>query len=303
MSEFKVHVLGAGSAKPTLQHSPSCTVLDVRGNLFMIDCGEGAQQQMLRMGLKFTRLGHIFLTHLHGDHVLGLPGLLSTLSLQERGGEVHIYTFREGVDLLSRMMDFFGGKMSYKLVFHEIKVEEATVYEDNVIRLRTLPLRHKVPCVGYVVEEKPKPRHIDRAACDYHGVPVFRMNALRAGADFVKEDGTVVPNERLTLPPTPSVSYAHIGDTSFLPELASKIGPVDLLYHETTYTKQFAKDARERGHSTAAQAAQMAKACGAKRLLTGHYSSRFRTEDEILSEARAIFPDVIHGREGLTVNL
>lgn len=303
MPEFKLHLLGTGSAKPTPGRHPSCTVLDVRGNLFMIDCGEGAQQQFMRMGLKFPRLSHIFLTHLHGDHVLGLPGLLSTLSLQGKEGEMHVHTFPEGRRVLEPFIRFFGGQLTYKLIFHDINVEEVVVYEDAAMTVRTVPLRHKVPCVGYVVEEKPRPRHINRAACDFHGVPVCYLNRLRTGADHVKPDGTLIPNSVLTLPPTPSVSYAHIGDTAYMPDIATKIGPVDLLFHETTYMQSEAALAAQRGHSTAAQAAAVAKACGAKRLLTGHYSSRYRDLAPLLEQARAVFPDTILGTEGLTTPL
>lgn len=304
MDRLEVNVLGCGSAKPTMRHNPSCTVLNVRESLYMIDCGEGAQRSMMRQRLKFQRLNNIFLTHLHGDHILGLPGLLSTLSLQGKQGYVTVHTFARGIEWLRGQMAFFGGKLSYELRFNEVSPGVAGhVYEDRHLRVRAVPLSHRVDCVGYVFEEHPKPRHIDKAACDYHGVPVSFMKDLQAGADFVRADGVVVPNASLTRPATPSVSYAHIGDTAYCPEIARLIGPVDLLYHETTYTSANVHDAHERGHSTASEAARMAQACGAGRLLTGHYSSRYKDETVILDEARAIFPDTILGHEGLVVPL
>lgn len=304
MNRFEVNVLGCGSAKPTLRHNPSCTVLNVCESLYMIDCGEGAQRAMMKQRLRFPRLNNIFLTHLHGDHVLGLPGLLSTLSLHGKEGYLTVHTFARGIEWLRSEMNFFGHGLSYELRFNELDPHSpALVYEDKHVRVRTVPLDHRVDCVGFVFEEPERPRHIDKPACDFHGVPVAFMKNLQAGEDFVKPDGTVIPNAWLTKPPTPSRSYAHIGDTAYKPELAPLIGPVDLLYHETTYTSRHKTDARDRGHSTAAQAARMALACGAHRLLTGHYSSRYKDDTEILDEAASIFPATILGREGLKVSV
>lgn len=270
----------------------------------MIDCGEGSQQQMMRMGLKSWRLNNIFLTHLHGDHVLGLPGLLSTLALQGKEGYITIHTFARGIEWIKSEMRFLGGDLPFELRFQEVDPKSpAVVYEDKGMTVRTVPLKHRVPCVGYVFEEKPKPRHIDKAMCDFHGVPVRKLKDIQAGEDYVKPDGTVLPNAMLTRDATPSLSYAHIGDTSFIPEVAQLIGPVDLLYHETTYTKEHLRDAETRGHSTAGQAAQMAALCGAGRLLTGHYSSRYKDETAFLDEAATIFPNTVLGREGLRLRL
>lgn len=304
MNAIEVNVLGCGSAKPTPRHNPSCTVLNIRESLHMIDCGEGSQQQMMRMGLKSWRLNNIFLTHLHGDHVLGLPGLLSTLALQGKEGYITIHTFARGIEWIKSEMRFLGGDLPFELRFQEVDPKSpAVVYEDKGMTVRTVPLKHRVPCVGYVFEEKPKPRHIDKAMCDFHGVPVRKLKDIQAGEDYVKPDGTVLPNAMLTRDATPSLSYAHIGDTSFIPEVAQLIGPVDLLYHETTYTKEHLRDAETRGHSTAGQAAQMAALCGAGRLLTGHYSSRYKDETAFLDEAATIFPNTVLGREGLRLRL
>lgn len=304
MANFSVNILGCGSAKPTLRHNPSCTVLNIRECLYMIDCGEGVQQMMIRMKLKFNRLRHIFLTHLHGDHVLGLTGLLSTLSLQQTGGHMRIYTFKEGINWIKSQVAFFGRGLTYELEFVEIDSKHPVLaYENNYLRVRTIPLNHSVPCVGYVVEEKPNLRHINKEMCDFHAVPVSRMQNLKLGEDFTKPDGTVLPNAMLTKPPTPSVSYAHIGDTSYMPGIASDIGPVDLLYHESTYTAEHLKEAAARGHSTAAQAAAVARDCGAKRLLLGHFSSRYKNDTLFLNEAQSIFPSTILANEGLTLSL
>lgn len=303
MSTFSVHVLGCGSAMPTLRHQPSCTVVEHRGTLYMIDCGEGAQVAFRRARLKPSRLRHIFLTHLHGDHVLGLPGFLSTLSLGNVGGSITIHTFPEGERILRTILDFFVKERNYNLEFDLIAPADGVVLETPALTVRTVKLHHRVPCVGYIFEEKPKKRHIRPDMIEFHKVPVRQIRDIAEGADFVKPDGTVIPNERLTSDADPSHSYAHIGDTIYMPRLAPKIGPVDLLYHETTYTEEHSADAAARLHSTARQAAMLARDCGAARLLTGHYSSRYKNDSVFKEEALQIFPDVILGDEGLRVDL
>ena len=201
------------------------------------------------------------------------------------------------------MFDYFNRGLPIDVKFNVIRPEEAVVFENSSLLVRTVPLKHKIPAVGYVFEEKPRLRHIDRAMCDFHGVPVWAFNAIKAGEDFIKPDGTVVANALLTRTPAPPRSYAHISDTSYMPGLAEKIKGVDLLFHETTYLQQDADKAKERGHSTAAQAAQVAFDAGAKRLLTGHYSSRYKDDSLFAEEARTIFPDVITGKEGMKIEV
>lgn len=303
MEKFEINVLGCGSAKPSVAHNPSSTVVNFRDNLFMVDCGEGAQKQFQKMGLKFSRLRHIFLTHLHGDHVFGLPGLIGTLALSGLEGDITIHTFEDGKRILKEIFDYFNRGLPIDVKFNVIKPEEAVVFENSALAVRTIPLDHRVPAVGYVFEEKPRLRHINREMCDFHGVPMYAFNSIKAGEDFVKPDGTLIPNAVLTTDPTPSRSYAHISDTAYMPQLAEKIKGVDLLFHETTYLKDNLEKAEARGHSTAAQAAMVARDAGAGRLLTGHYSSRYRDLNAILDEARPIFPNVILGNEGLTISV
>lgn len=303
MSTFTVHTLGCGSAKPSLRHQPACTVVQHRGSLYMIDCGEGGQLGFMKQRLSFSKLRHIFITHLHGDHVLGLPGLVSTLALTGNGGELTIHTFEEGAKRLGEMFKYFCHDTPFDLKFNIIKPEEAIILETKALTVRTIPLNHRVPTVGFVFEEKPKQRHINPSMTDFHQVPVAMMKRIKDGEDFIKPDGTVIPNVMLTTPADPSLSYAHISDTAYMPEIAEKIGPVDLLFHETTYLEDRLADAAERGHSTAKQAAAIARDSGAKRLLTGHYSSRYDDDSLFLKEASEIFPNVILNKEGLKVDL
>lgn len=304
MATITLTTLGCGSAMPTSHHNPSASILTVNGSHFMFDCGEGAQQMMKRMRLSFQRLNHIFLTHLHGDHVFGLPGLVSSMAMMECKGGITIHTFAEGERVLRPFIDYFSRDMPFRIDFNVIRPEEAVVYEDKNLKIRTIPLRHRLPAVGYVVEEKPRLPHIDKAMTDFHGVPLSQMRLIKEGAPFVKPDGTVIPAAMLTKPATPSVSYAHISDTAYMPSLAEKTGPVDLLFHETTYLDEDEASAAKRGHSTARQAAKVALDAGAKVLLTGHYSSRYAGREHMFAEqAREVFPNVILNKEGLTLDL
>lgn len=267
----------------------------------MIDCGEGTQLALQKQRLGFSRLGHIFLTHLHGDHVFGLPGLVGSMALGIMGGELTIHTFEEGKEILTDIFRFFNRDMPFDIKFNVIKPEDTIIYENKSFTVRTVKLNHRVDTVGYVFEGKPGLRHLNRTMCDFHGVPVSRFNALKAGEDFVKPDGTLVPNDILTTPPSEPWSYAHISDTAYIPDLADKIRGVDLLFHETTYCDQDAHLAAKRGHSTAREAAIVARDAQVGKLLTGHYSSRYKDDNQFVMEASEIFPNTLLNREGLVI--
>jgi len=303
MADFKVNILGCGSATPSLRHMPSCQVIDYRDKLMMVDCGEGAQLAMRRMSLKYSRLNNIFISHLHGDHCLGLPGLLSTMALHDVEGSVTVHTFAEGAELFSRMMDFFCRERSYELRFNIIKPERAIVYEDKSLTVETFPLYHRVPCVGYIFREKPKLRHLNREMVDFYNVPIAMRHAIKEGSDFVTPDGTIIANDRLTTPAEPSRSYAYCSDTIYDPRIAKAIKDIDVLYHEATYDDTKIEKAHQRGHSTAGEAAKAALQAGAKRLILGHFSKSYTDEAIHLADAQRIFPDTIIANEGLTIDI
>lgn len=303
MADFKVNILGCGSATPSLRHMPSCQVVDHRDRLMMVDCGEGAQLAMRRMRLKYSRLNNIFISHLHGDHCLGLPGLLSTMALHDIEGTVTVHTFAEGAELFERIINFFCRERSYDLRFNIIKPERAVIYEDKSLTVETFPLYHRVPCVGYIFREKPKLRHINREMVDFYKVPVAMMHSIKEGADFVLPDGTVVANERLTTPAEPAYSYAYCSDTVYNPLVAEAVKGVDVVYHEATYTDGDAEKARQRGHSTAGEAAKIALEAGAKKLIIGHYSKSYADESGHIADACRIFPDTIAANEDLTIDI
>ncbi len=303
-SDFRLNILGCGSAVPTPLHNPSSQVIERRGCLYMIDCGEGAQAMIRRMKLKFSRLRHIFISHLHGDHVFGLPGLLSTLALTQTGGDVTVHMFREGIELLEPLVDFFARERTYVLRWNPIDPAGGeTLVDTGSLKVTTFRLNHRVPCVGFRFDEAPKPRHLIAEMLDFHGVGVAQRAAIRAGADFVREDGTVIANALLTRPADPSASYAYCSDTMFDPEVAEAVRGVSLLYHEATYGDEFTREAATRGHSTARQAAEIARMAGVGELVIGHYSKRYTDISPLLDEARQVFGRVIAAREGMVIDV
>lgn len=303
MANFQVNILGCGSATPSTRHMPACQVIDFRDRLFMIDCGEGAQLQMMKQHLKFSRLSHIFISHLHGDHFLGLPGLLSTLALHEKGGTLTIHTFAEGARILREIMAVFCRETSFEICYNIITPERAVIYEDHALTVETFPLYHRVPCVGFKFSEKPKPRHLRGDMIRFFNIPVSQLEDIRQGADYVTPDGAVITNDRLTMPADPAVSYAYCSDTMYNPAVADDVRGVDVLYHESTYADDFAEKAAPRGHSTAREAGRIAAAAGVGRLVLGHYSKAYDSDEPFLRDASEEFPNVIAAREGLKIDL
>lgn len=304
MAKFQVSILGCGSATPTARHQPSCQVVDFRDKLFMIDCGEGAQLQFRRMGLKFSRLNHIFISHLHGDHMFGLPGLLSTMALHEVTGSVTIHIFKEGARLLKEWMDYFNRNAPFEIIYDVIEEGERRVlYEDSGLTVESFPLYHRTPCTGFLFKEKPKLRHLKDDMVKFHNIPLWQLKSIKEGADFIKEDGTIIPNTMLTTNPDPCISYAYCSDTMFDTRVAESVKGTDTIYHESTYDDSLEQKARERGHSTARQAAKIATLADANRLIIGHFSKRYNSESILMQEAKEEFPNVILANEGLRIDL
>lgn len=305
MSQFKVNYLGCGSATPTLRHLPSCQVIDYRDNLFMVDCGECAQLSMRRQRLKYSRLGHIFISHLHGDHCLGLPGLISTVALTgKEGGVVTIHTTADGADIFRRILGFFCRETPFD-VRYEIFDPKATstIFESDALTVTTFPLYHRVPCTGFMFAEKQKLRHLKGDVVRFYNVPVRDYARIKSGDDWVTEEGRVIPNAVLTSPADAAVSYAYCSDTVYDERVARSVEGVHTLYHEATYTDDYSDKARKRGHSTASEAARIARAAGATQLVLGHFSKRYADERQHLREAQAIFPNTVTAYEGLAIDL
>ena len=304
MEKFEVTILGCGSALPTTRHFASAQVVNLREKLFMIDCGEGAQMQLRRSRLKFSRLNHIFISHLHGDHCFGLMGLISTFGLLGRTAKLHIYAPAPLDQLLQPQLDYFCAGMDYQVEVHTIDTTRfAPVYEDRSVTVYTLPLRHRIACCGFLFREKPTLPHIIREKIDFYQVPEYAINQIKNGADWTTPDGEVIPNRYFTRPSEPARSYAYCSDTCYLPELQEHLKNVDLLFHEATFGKDLEKRAQETFHTTAEQAATLARDSQAGRLCIGHFSARYEDETPLLHEAQEIFPNTILARENLTLKL
>ncbi len=293
MEPFRVHILGCGSALPTLRHHASSQVVEVRDKVLMLDCAEGTQMQLRRCRVRFTKLSHVFITHLHGDHCFGLIGMISTFGLLGRTARLHVHAPQALGPELERQIQFFTHDLDFEVVFHPVDTTvRQVVYDDRSIQVESIPLEHRVPCCGYLIQEKPTLPHIRRDVIDAYGVPLSQVGNIKNGADFVMPDGEVIPNGRLVVPADAPRSYAYISDTRYMPGLASQLKGVNVLYHESTYGDDHLPQSEKYFHSTARQAATVACDAGVGRLLLGHYSSRYEDERVLLNEAQEVFSNV-----------
>ncbi|MEJ2595216.1 MAG: ribonuclease Z [bacterium] len=304
MEDFKLTILGSGSAVPTARHNPSCQLVYHKGRQFMLDCGEGAQLQMNKYKLKYRKLDHIFISHLHGDHYYGLIGLINTYHLMRRESPLHIYGPARLQEVINLQLEVSATKLVYPLHFHSLRENESELlFEDPSITLTSFPLRHSLPVWGFLIREKPKLRRISKEIVKTHNLEVEAIKKIKMGGDLLLPDGTLLKHEEITSEPLPSRSYAYCTDTSYLESTAQYVQGVDLLYHESTFDDAQADLAESTRHSTASQAAKVAREAQAGKLLLGHYSARFTDLDQLLMEARDIFPDTLLSEEGKTYAL
>ena len=304
MEPFKVHILGCGSALPTLRHNPSSQVVEIRGKFFMVDCGEGTQTQLRHSKIKFTKINAVFISHAHGDHCFGLIGMISTFGMLGRTAPLHVYAPAGLRETMKKQMEYFCNGFEYEVIFHDVDTSaNKIIYEDRSLSVETVPLSHRMPCSGYIFREKPTLPHILRDMADYYNVPVSQFNNIKNGADWIDNEGNIIPYTRLTKPSEPARSYAYCSDTRYMPELHEYLKGVNVLYHESTYLNEDEGMARQFFHSTASQAAQVASDAGVNTLVLGHYSARYNDESILLSEAKEIFPNSILSDEGLTIDI
>lgn len=304
MAEFNIHILGCGSALPTTRHLATSQVVDLRDKLYMIDCGEGTQVQMRHMRIRFGRLGHIFISHLHGDHCFGLPGLISTLGMLGRTGELVIHGPKEVEVYMRPIMDQFCRGLEFDIRFNSIDTHaHALVMEDRSLSVYSIPLKHRIPTCGYLFAEKPKEAHIIREMTDFYQVPVRSMKEIKQGKDYVTPEGEIIPNARLTRPAAPAKRYAYCSDTAYAPSIVPIIEGVDLLYHEATFAECDRARAKETFHSTARQAAEIARQAQVGQPVIGHYSARYDDLSVLSEEAKAVFPHTILADEGMVLPL
>ena len=301
MAKFEMTVLGCGSGVPTARHMTTAQLVNVNDRLFLIDCGEGTQTQIWKYGLRLTNLDVVFISHMHGDHFFGLLPLLSSLGLMlVRTADLHIYMPIEMVEPFQYDLATYC-YLPYKVILHGVDTTtKAVIYEDKSLTVESIPLEHRVPCMGFLFKEKPKANILLPEKCKEYGIHYKEFNKIKNGEDYTMPDGRTIPNSELTKPSeyVPK-SYAYCSDTAYCPALVDQISKVDLLYHEATFTEKDKAQAMAAAHSTVAQAADIAKKANVKQLAIGHYSVRYENEDELLAEAKAVFSNTVATQEGM----
>lgn len=270
----------------------------------MIDCGEGTQIQLRRLRIHFSKIIAVFISHLHGDHCFGLPGMISTFGMTGRTAPLHIYAPAAFELILDQILNFFCQGLEFKVVFHAVDTKRnKVIYEDRSLTVETIPLQHRIECCGFLFREKPTLPHIRRDMIDFYHIPISQINNIKAGADWVTPEGDVISNSRLTTPAAPARSYAYCSDTRYIKTLHNLVKDVTTLYHESTYAAQDADRAHLYWHSTSEQAAQVARDASVGKLLLGHYSARYSNEQQLLDEAKEIFPNSFLTQEGTSFDI
>ncbi len=295
---FTLKVLGSASAMPVPDKYPSAHVLDVHGRLFLIDCGEGTQMQMAKYGVSMLKIDSIYLSHIHGDHVFGIFGLLSTIGMKGRLSPLHIYAPNSFGPILKFFLSYYGEGLAFPIEFHPVNVKElAVIYDNKSVEVLAFPLNHKIETYGYMIREKEPMFNVHKHKILQYGLNLTEIGTLKRGEDVVRDD-LVIPNAEAAYRPYNPRSYAYCSDTAPVSQLSQWVKGVDVLYHEATFLDSNRDQAEKRYHSTTLQAAQCAKDAGAGRLLIGHYSSRCRNVEAYQKECRSIFSESYAVKEG-----
>ena len=301
---FSVTILGNSSAKPTPYAHPSSQVVNLNEQYYLVDAGEGVQQQLIRRGINPLRLRAVFISHLHGDHCFGLFPLIATLGLEGKRTPLDIYAPAPMGEILEYHRRYFWDDLPYEVKWHEVRTtEHAIIMQNNTLEVWSIPLRHRVPTAGFLFKEKQPERNVDKFKIGKYGLSIAQIVAAKRGEDLTLEDGQIIPNEELTYIPYQARSYAYLSDTAYSAKAAERVQGVDLLYHETTYSTKEAMFAKGRGHSTTLEAAKVAAKAEAKRLIIGHFSSRYKNHELLVEECRTIFPNTDIAEEGMTFNI
>lgn len=298
---MKLTILGCYAATPRTLTNPTSQVLEIRNRLFLIDCGEGTQVQLRKNKIKFSKINHVFISHLHGDHLYGLIGTISTFSLLGRTTDLHIYGPKGIKELILLQLKLTESWTTYSLFFHELESKESEViFEDNKVIVKTIPLKHRVYTNGFLFQEKPAERKLNVEAVQQYDIHVAYYQKIKNGGNVTLDDGTVIENEKLTFDPEPTKSYAFCSDTVYNEEIIPIIANTDILYHESTFLDSEARLAEKTLHSTSKEAATIALKANVKQLILGHYSTRYDGIERFKEEAETIFPNVLLGDDGVS---
>lgn len=301
---FEITVLGSSSALPTSKRNLTSQVVNLNEKMFLIDCGDGTQIHLRRNGLKFSRINHIFISHLHGDHFFGLIGLLSSLQLLGRTNDMHIYAPEKLEQIIKVQMDIADSQFTYPVHFHYLDhSDEQLLFEAEDYYIKSFPVMHRIPAWGFLFAEKQMPRNIKKDFVEKHQIPIDQFENIKAGSDFTDQHGNVHKNKDITLDPPNPRSYAFCSDTKYTETIIPYIKGVDLLYHEATFSDDKEKEAEEKFHSTARQAAIIAKKAEVRQLMIGHFSARYKKIDQLLIEAQEVFKDTFAAEDGKTYKI
>ncbi|MDC1325351.1 ribonuclease Z [Ulvibacter sp.] len=299
---MKLTILGCHSATPRWNSNPTAQVLEVKGHLFLIDCGEGTQVQLRRFKVKFSRIRHIFISHLHGDHFFGLVGLISTFRLLGRESELHVYGPKGIKEAITLQLKLGKSWTNYALIFHELESKDSQqIYEDDTVTVHTIPLRHRVYCNGFLFKEKLGERKLNIDAAKKANVSMSYYEKIKQGFDVTSESGQLISNSELSLEPDAPKAYAFCSDTAYEPKIIPQIANSTLLYHESTFLSEHQELAEKTKHSTAMEAAQIAKDAKVTALLLGHYSGRYGDYEVFRKEAQQVFENVELAEDGKSI--
>jgi len=301
---MKLTILGSGSALPTEKRFNTSQVLSIGEKHFMIDCGEGAQIKLRQYRIKTAKLNHIFISHLHGDHCFGLIGLISTFAMLDRKANLYIHAHADLEKLLQPQIDYFSQEMPFQVIFNPINPRsKSVIFEDKTVKVTSIPLKHSIPCCGFLFEEKEKDRHLIKEKIEFYNIPVRELHLIKKGADYTTPSGELIPNANITREAEPVKRFAYCSDTMPVDKVIPLIKDVDALFHEATFEEEEKERAKETFHSTAKQAAGVAKKGNVKMLIIGHYSARYRNTDKLLEEAKAVFENTFSANDGSVFEL
>ena len=298
---FTFTILGSSSALPTSKRFTSAYVLNVHERFFLIDCGEGAQMQLRKYKIKFGKINHIFISHIHGDHVFGLFGLISSFNLLDRENDLHIFGPPDLERIIHGYLKDFYINLCFEIIYHPVNCARSVrIYEDDKIKVNTIPLKHRIPTCGFLFREQPTLPNLKKDMIEKYNIPISKRQGIKEGNSFITEMGNIVPNHELVIPAPEPKTFAYCSDTSYNEGILTQIRNVDLLYHEATYGCELQELARESMHSTASEAARLASKASAKKLVIGHFSARYKDLTPLLAEAQKIFNNTFIAEDGKT---